>query len=167
MIRASSSALKTHGLETASPQAQLAAYLTLSAMASPQPDWYRESRAVWPSAEDFKACMIAWSAESELEVLREWAPPGAKGPLERLLVDLAKDGGDVGHLWEGKEGEEGWREEWIYHWILVNTRSFHWKPVGVKDGSMVMCPFLDYMNHCPNGLGVSLWWSYRMLMIFC
>jgi len=118
--------------------------------------------------------MLAWSAMDELRTLQDVAPAGVKGPLERLEVDLRRDGETVGHLFrdadaddEVDEGvkmerdesggaDEEWWEDWLYHWILVNTRSFHWKPEGVRVGSMVMCPFLDYMNHCPNGLGVSL-----------
>lgn len=148
----------------ASPQAQLAAHLTIAAQSWPRPEWYVNSRAVWPTPEDFKACMLAWSSKSELEVLKKWVPPGVAKPLERLLLDLDKDGKTVRHLCgeDDVKAQEAWTEEWIYHWILVNTRSFHWKPHGVCEGSMVMCPFLDYMNHCPNGQGVS--WGHTLYL---
>lgn len=174
MIKTSSQFLKKNKLQKASPQAQLAAYLTLASRQTPEPpEWYSQSRAVWPTLEDFRACMLAWSEVGDLEVLKECAPPSILSPLERLLLDLRKDEGAVEHLrieaeaQTGTDDENGveengeeeakrsWAEEYVYHWILVNTRSFHWKPHGVREGSMVMCPFLDYMNHCPNGHGVS------------
>ncbi|KAF1344683.1 hypothetical protein BDV97DRAFT_402455 [Delphinella strobiligena] len=175
MIKTSLQFLKTNKLQKASPQAQLAAYLTLASRQTPEPpEWYVQSRAVWPTPEDFRACMVAWSEVGELDVLKECAPPSILSPLERLLLDLRKDEGAVEHLRieaetqtgaddenGGEENGEGeakssWTEEYVYHWILVNTRSFHWKPHGVREGSMVMCPFLDYMNHCPNGHGCTV-----------
>lgn len=172
MIKSSPSFLKKHTLLKASPQAQLAAYLTLASREEPQqPEWYTQSRAVWPTPDDFRACMLAWSSGEELESLKGVAPPSILSPLERLLLDLQKDREAVGHLMPtsgeadstgGIVGDEvdddkaSWEQGFIYHWILVNTRSFHWKPHGVREGSMVMCPFLDYMNHCPNGKGCTV-----------
>lgn len=154
MIKSDSSFLKKHALHKVSPQAQLAAYLTVASQSDPRPEWYESSRAVWPTPDDFKECMLAWSEPEELVVLRRNAPPSILSPLERLLLDLKKDVDAVAHLHVEGQGEGNWSDDYLYHWILVNTRSFHWKPEGVKEGSMVMCPFLDYMNHCPNGHGV-------------
>lgn len=152
MIKTNINFLKRQKLQKASPQAQLAAHLTLASRVAPCPDWYQNSRAVWPTPEDFKACMLAWSDPEEMDVLTKCAPPSILSPLERLLSDLRKDVKAVEHL--HTPDDAAWVDEYTYHWILVNTRSFHWKPEGVKEGSMVMCPFLDYMNHCPNGHGV-------------
>ncbi|KAL1301604.1 hypothetical protein AAFC00_005833 [Neodothiora populina] len=174
-------------LKSASPQAQLAAYLTLAARESPAPPvWYQRSESVWPSFDDFRSCMIALGDDArEVEVLKRNAPPGVLRPLERLEQDLERDLRDVAGLFsvaatetQGRDGsgvknekEHGeqevngkvtsssdpeWKQSFVYHWILVNTRSFHWKPHGVREGSMVMCPFLDYMNHCPNGQGCTV-----------
>lgn len=170
-----------------SPQAKLSAYLTLTSLqlnpkagsptrSSPQPpkpetpEWYVRNRSVWPTPQDFRKCMIAWSAPPELAQLKSLSPPSIRNPLDRLLQDLQRDIGSVAHLFAGQSSgggkaptpaspgqvqDEAWYEEFVYHWMLVNTRSFHWKPHGVGEGNMVMCPFLDYMNHCPNGTGVS------------
>lgn len=43
-----------------------------------------------------------------------------------------------------------------YYWAIVNSRSFHWKPPGSKPGYMVLCPFIDYLNHGPSGTGVNV-----------
>ena len=37
--------------------------------------------------------------------------------------------------------------------MIVNSRSFSWKPPHLKVGEMVMCPFIDLMNHGSTGSG--------------
>ena len=54
---------------------------------------------------------------------------------------------------KGEEDMIRYRDD-LYHWTIAHTRSFAWKPAGSKEGKMVMCPFLDYMNHCASGDGV-------------
>ena len=49
-------------------------------------------------------------------------------------------------------------EDYAYHWLVVNTRSFYFELPGATstayEDRMVMCPFVDYFNH--NDHGVSL-----------
>lgn len=129
MIKPDVAQLKKHKLQKASPQAQLAACLSLAARA--ESEWYRASRAVWPTKEDFRGCMIAYSAaKEEVRQLTTFAPPSVRRPLERLLLDLEKDVEATKQVCGADE------DDFLYHWILVNTRSFHWKPTGVKNGAM-------------------------------
>ncbi|GAB7356010.1 hypothetical protein MBLNU459_g6634t1 [Dothideomycetes sp. NU459] len=148
MIKPNPSLIKKNKLLKASPQAQLAACLSLEADQDSQR--YRASKAVWPTPQDFQSCMVAYSSHGEVAMLIDHAPPSVRKPLDRLLLDMKKDVEAVEHLF-GSDNEQ-----YLYHWLLVNTRSFHWKPTGVKNGAMVMCPFLDYMNHCPNGEGCTV-----------
>ncbi|KAI4726787.1 SET domain-containing protein [Aureobasidium sp. EXF-10728] len=150
MIKPDLAALRKHKLTKLSSQAQLAAYLTLE-WKSRSPT-YVASRPAWPTPEDFASCMLAWSPKDELEgVLRKWAPPSVQKPLDRMLSDLKRDIESVKHM--HAPDDEAFEREFLYHWMLVNTRSFHWKPQGVSQGAMIMNPALDYMNHCPNGQG--------------
>ena len=103
--------------------------------------------ATWPSAEDFEASMpLCWTSE----FVDRYLPESALGPIQRQRADYARD-------WEAVKGFcelKGWSEEvWRYYWCIVNSRSFHWKPPGGKAGSMVLCPFVDYLNHAPTGEG--------------
>ncbi|KAI5208599.1 SET domain-containing protein [Aureobasidium subglaciale] len=150
MIKPELTVLRKHNLTKLSSQAQLAAYLTLEWQS--QSSTYVASRPAWPSPEDFASCMLAWSPEDETEdVLRKWAPPSVQKPLERMLSDLKRDVDSVRHM--HAPDDEAFKQAFLYHWMLVNTRSFHWKPQGVSQGAMIMNPALDYMNHCPNGQG--------------
>lgn len=47
--------------------------------------------------------------------------------------------------------------EYIYYWLIVNTRSFYFDALGgpipkSHDDRMVMCPFVDYFNHNDHGV---------------
>ncbi|TIA23154.1 SET domain-containing protein [Aureobasidium pullulans] len=150
MIKPELPVLRKHKLIKLSSQAQLAAYLTLEWKS--QSSTYVASRAAWPTPEDFASCMLAWSSKDELEdVLRKWAPPSVQRPLDRMLSDLERDIESVKHM--HAPDDQAFEREFLYHWMLVNTRSFHWKPQGITQGAMIMNPALDYMNHCPNGQG--------------
>lgn len=152
MIKPDLAVLRKHKLTKLSSQAQLAAYLTLECRN--QSPTYVASRPAWPTPEDFSACMLAWSSGDELEeVLRKWAPPSVQKPLDRMLSDLKRDIESAKRM--HAPDDEAFTRDFLYHWMLVNTRSFHWKPQGVSQGAMIMNPALDYMNHCPNGRGVS------------
>ncbi|KAH0289148.1 SET domain-containing protein, partial [Aureobasidium melanogenum] len=150
MIKPGLAKLRKHKLTKLSSQAQLAAYLTLEWKS--QSSTYVASRPAWPTPEDFTSCMLAWSPKDELDnLLRKWAPPSVQKPLDRMLSDLKRDIESVEHM--HAPDDEAFKREFLYHWMLVNTRSFHWKPQGVSQGAMIMNPALDYMNHCPNGEG--------------
>lgn len=52
------------------------------------------------------------------------------------------------------------REKYIYHWLVVNTRSFYYVPKGCerpedRNDAMAMCPFADYFNHSDDDNAVS------------
>lgn len=132
----------------ASPQAQL----SLSALAkftatptSSSPN-LQTWQATWPTPQDFATSMpLHWPS-----TLTAHLPPAILAPLERQKADYARD-------WEVVSGfcaEQGWSEETFkYYWCIVNSRSFHFKPSVNRAGSMVLCPFVDYMNHGPTGSG--------------
>ena len=142
MFKPSPRFLKAQSLERASPQAQLAISAMNVAMSddSPLAVW----QATWPSAEDLtQALPMCWTHTE-----RGHLPPSVQQPLARQEEDYRKDWEAVSQICE----VNGWSErEWKYYWQIVNSRSFHWKSSKSKAGSMVMCPFIDYLNHGPSG----------------
>lgn len=144
MFKPDAAFCKRNKLERASPQAKLA-LSALKASKAPKSQlgiW----EATWPTNEDFVASMpLCWPEE-----LSKYLPEGARSPLQRQQADYARDWEAVRELCK----EHGWTEEvWRYYWCIVNSRSFHWKPPAGRAGSMVLCPFIDYMNHAPTGKG--------------
>lgn len=134
--------LKQHRLEQSSPQAQLA----ISAMGackspdSPLASW----QATWPTARDFWRSMpMCWE-----QSYRDSLPHSVLHPLERQLDDYRKDWTAVQSVCDSNAWAES---DFKYFWMIINSRSFHWKPPKGRSGSMVMCPFIDYMNHGPTG----------------
>ncbi|KAK0256642.1 hypothetical protein LTS16_006628 [Friedmanniomyces endolithicus] len=129
-------------LTNASPQAQLAVSLLVDCIAA-QPTistW----AATWPTDVDFEHSMpLRWP-----ESLRDLIPPPVEQPLRRQEEDLLKDLNSVHDFLAASELSD---DDFRYYWFIVNSRSFHWKPSGGKVGSMVMCPFIDYINHAPSG----------------
>ena len=97
---------------------------------------------------------LCW-ADAEQAML----PEGEIRVLERQRGEFERDWAVVREVVEG----EGWeKREWRYYWLVLNSRSFHWKPGGVGregmgrgkgKGMMVLCPFADYINHGPTGTG--------------
>lgn len=130
----------------ASPQAQLAVSIAqeCSKEDSPILTW----KATWPTFGDIKASMpLFWSEE-----LRCHLPHSVQQPLERQIADFEKD---KAVLKEFDDLTDGWAgEPFEYYWAIVNSRSFHFKPAGARPGFMVLCPFIDYMNHGPDKTGV-------------
>jgi hypothetical protein len=129
-------------LTTASPQAQLAvsAMLAFGRANSSLKVW----QTVWPTVDEFKQGMpMYWPPE-----LHGYLPPPVQQPLVRQLSDYDKDWTAAQALCRRRGFEE---EEFKYYWAIVNSRSFHWKPPQKKIGVMVMCPFIDYLNHGPTG----------------
>lgn len=142
MFKPNTKFLKQHRLDRASPHAQLAISATAVYRA---PDtslacW----EATWPTREDFWASLpLCWTDAERTDL-----PPSVLHPLERQLDDYRKDWAAVRDVCEA----EGWdEEEFRYYWMIVNSRSFHWKPPRGRAGVMVMCPFIDYINHGPTG----------------
>lgn len=52
------------------------------------------------------------------------------------------------------------REQYLYYWLLVNTRTFYHERPGknkkttLRDDRMALCPFADYFNHADADEGV-------------
>lgn len=158
MIRPTPSKISQLNLKDASPQAQLAGLLNAGSECS---DAYEACSQVWPTASDFQSCMLFFPSCTMSQIEPEAIPFAVKKPLERLRRDFERDAAATGVLLQWPLSLEALEEElskaadqYRLHWTIANTRSFHWKPPGLSTGQMVICPFLDYMNHCPSGQGV-------------
>ena len=144
MFKPDSDLLKREGLDRTSPQAQLAvsAMLAFGRADSSLKLW----ESVWPTVSQFKASMpMCWTTVSHQHL-----PPSVHQPLERQLADYRKDWNAVRVLCMNRGFSE---EDFKYYWMIVNSRSFHWKPLRGNGGVMVMCPFIDYINHGPTKTG--------------
>ncbi|KAK5117430.1 hypothetical protein LTR85_008815 [Meristemomyces frigidus] len=142
MFKPNARFLKIHSLDRASPHAQLAISLTAVANSdgAPLAAW----QATWPTAEDFRQTLpLCWTKKH-----RNCLPASVQQPLERQEEDYRKDW----HFVSDCCADHDWSEQdFKYFWMIVNSRSFHFKPPRGRPGSMVMCPFIDYMNHGPSG----------------
>lgn len=141
MFKPNSKLLEEAGLKNASPQAQLA----VSAMFEfSEPE---SAFATWlpclPTFEDFEQSMPILSYEP----IRDYLPLPVLQPLERQEADYSRDEADVQDFVTQRDLKHHFR----YWWLIVNSRSFHWKSPKAKGGVMVLCPFIDYMNHAPTG----------------
>lgn len=149
MLQPSASVIESLGLKSASPQAQLAASLT-ALYQSGVSESYKACSAVWPTPADFESSLLWLPPVPEfIDRARSILPYTLQKPLERVQSDFERDMA----VWKPEYDDA--RERHVYHWTIANTRSFHWKPAGRAKGCMVVCPVLDYMNHCANGQGVS------------
>ncbi|KAK5164335.1 uncharacterized protein LTR77_010031 [Saxophila tyrrhenica] len=145
MFKPDAKLLEREKLQSASPQAQLA-FSAMFACKPPEGNTGWETKPwtdVWPTVGDFTASMpIYWRKED-----CEFLPPTARPHLKRQESDYDRD-------WDSVEDSctaLGYDEKaFKYYWTIVNSRSFHWKPPRGK-GVMVMCPFVDYLNHGPTG----------------
>jgi hypothetical protein len=136
--------LRREGVSSTSPQAQLA---FSAALAFNSPDTgFKIWRDVWPTRDDLEQCMPMCWPTSHTELL----PSSAQQPLSRQLADFNKDWLQVRMTCVSHHIS---RDGFKYFWMIVNSRSFHWKPSHSSGGMMVMCPFIDYMNHGPTGSG--------------
>lgn len=143
MFKPDAKMLRREGLLQISPQVQLA--VSLLAENEIGEPFLKVWKATWPTDSDFKASMpMRWSEETT-----DLLPPSVDQPLQRQRDDFKKDV-DAVDAWLLKS--ELTHEQFCYYWSIVNSRSFHWKPPRGKGGGfMVMCPFIDYMNHSPSG----------------
>jgi hypothetical protein len=144
MFKPDAAMLRREGLRAASPQAHLAVS-AMFAFGNPE-SGLKIWRDEWPSNESFEHCMpMCWPTP-----LRELLPHPVQQPLSRQLADLEKDWREVRSVCL----KHGFTEDdFKYYWMIVNSRSFHWKPPHSRGGMMVMCPFIDYMNHGPTDSG--------------
>ena len=162
MFNPDASLLQREKLDRASPQAQLAvsAMATFQEAKSPMKLWEQ----VWPSRDSFEQSMpMCWPRP-----LQQLLPPSVHQPLERQVADYRKDWSAASDFCDKHDCSE---RDFRYYWMIVNSRSFHWKLPRGKTGSMVLCPFIgrlvliflqcmelsltfvDYMNHGPMGSG--------------
>ncbi len=51
------------------------------------------------------------------------------------------------------------RDEYLYYWLAINTRSFYYVRPGstqtgviISNDCMALCPFIDYFNHSDSGV---------------
>lgn len=146
----------THASEKASPHIQLAASIMTECekdSGSPYNTW----KATWPNLRDFESSMPLFWNKNLIDLL----PPSVKQPLERQLEDWRRDEKffrttKTLSTADPQSPLARKKKTLQYYWAIVNSRSFHFKPPGTKPGFMVLCPFLDYMNHGPSGTGVNV-----------
>ena len=135
-------------IDKPSPQAHLAVSMMVACFKKDSD--YETWQKTWPTQEDFESSMpLFWSDE-----MCEFLPESVKQPLGRMREDYERDlkfcKRSLSTLMRGLE------QDFKYFWAIVNSRSFHFKPPGAKPGFMVLCPFVDYMNHGPTGTGVKV-----------
>ncbi|KAK4495468.1 hypothetical protein PRZ48_013799 [Zasmidium cellare] len=135
--------------QKASPQVQLA--MSIMQECRKPESQYHKWKATWPTPEELLPTLpLFWS-----KTLQSHLPPSLQQPLERQRLDYEKDL-STARSFANEAGVELDEEDFKYHWSIVNSRSFHFKPPGARPGFMVLCPFVDYMNHGPSGTGVKV-----------
>ncbi|KAF2163088.1 hypothetical protein M409DRAFT_57762 [Zasmidium cellare ATCC 36951] len=133
--------------QKASPQVQLA--MSIMRECRKPESQYHKWKATWPTAEELLPTLpLFWS-----KTLQSHLPPSLHQPLERQRSDYEKDLATA-RSFAREAGLEWEDDDFKYYWSIVNSRSFHFKPPGARPGFMVLCPFVDYMNHGPSGTGV-------------
>lgn len=124
--------ISVHGL--------LAADLAMDNSATTAP-W----RAVMPTRQDFKESMpLMWDPN-----LQALLPLTSKTLLENQKRKLSKDWASTYKCFPDLV-----YEDYLYHWLVVNTRTFHYtsssrqsKKPSNPDDCMALNPFADYFNH--------------------
>ncbi|KAI9675006.1 MAG: hypothetical protein M1817_001412 [Caeruleum heppii] len=138
--------ISVHGL--------LAATLTRNALLPPAEQQWREWRAVWPSWEDLGGMPITWDEE-----VTDMCPWAVKDILRIQRKKLDEDyRAALAHL----PDEKMEKRAYMYHWLIVNTRTFYYvgpgmqskkkkaRPV-IRDDCMALCAWGDYFNHADEG----------------
>lgn len=141
MFKPDFAAMQRLEIQHASPQAKLAMSVILAFRpGAPIATW----QDTWPVVSEFEASMPAfWDP-----LIARHLPPSAQTALQRQLADYEKDWRLCEeHIAALKISEEQFR----YFWMIVNSRSFHWAPPRPRSGFMVLCPFIDYINHTATG----------------
>lgn len=138
--------LRKHDLERVSSQAKLAmSALVHFTEESERSIW----KSTWPTKHDFEGCMPLYWNRSIVNTM----PKCMSTPFERQASDYEKDW----HACSAASSKLGHTEaDFRYFWMIVNSRSFHWAPPRKQPGYMVLCPFIDYMNHGPTGSGCTV-----------
>lgn len=158
----------------------LAAYLALcpGALTTLEP-WV----TVWPTREEFKATMpIAWpqsisGLSNDILTDRrragdpypQFLPPALAGARKSATVSGTERTGLLPHQSRKFRKDFGMvktvypaadLEEYMYFWLVVNTRTFYYVPPGRKapsnpDDAMALCPFGDLFNHSSTGVSLT------------
>lgn len=146
---------------------------------------YSVWKASWPSFQELQESMpILWSevlgesskplnctdCNANVENLSSFLPPSIGGKWRQLTGDsqLQRERGMLSR--QAKKLKADWGivskvfpdrtlAHFIYHWLIVNTRSFYFdalkgEPPENHDDRMVLCPFVDYFNHQDHGVSV-------------
>jgi hypothetical protein len=121
----------------------------MSAMTAPESE-YLVWKNTWPTPDDFTSTLpLFWG------IWADYLPESIQGPLKRQREEFDLD-------WEFvQEAMKIMKKEWSkrefeYYWAIVNSRSFHYDQKSGKLGAMVLCPFIDYLNHGPTGSGAEV-----------
>lgn len=139
-------------ITTALPNATVHAILSTSLCLDTSADllpW----RGVFPSKADIHAALpICWPAE-----LRALLPSSASAILARQSAKFNKDWALVEAAFPNSE--QITKEDFLYSWLLVNTRTFYHTTRKTeklpREDHMVLQPVADLFNHSPNGSTVS------------
>ena len=147
--------------------------------------------AVWPTLQDFKESMpILWPEElkdripretSSTRSITEYTSPSKTPRNTRSFLGkrstayddpeyqgpLAQQENKFEKCFQALKGvfPDADRTEYCYYWLIVNTRSFYYLPLGAdspkeRNDAMALCPFADYFNHTDDGF-VSLFLTLR------
>ena len=84
------------------------------------------------------------------KLLKDWAAV-KKSRLTQSRIFKPVDG----------ESIDGVDETFLYHWCIVNTRSFYFmldgeEPPKNSDDAMILCPVIDIFNHTEKNLGMDV-----------
>lgn len=173
MIFANRNFIKAHPvLQAAQPQAQLASFLGY--MHAHHRAEYQVYSACWPSLRECQGMLLWWSLRSQsAATIRPYMPQSLANALGSATSEWTEDSHYMIAARKGYEAEPkgGASELDLYHWIIANTRSFSFDMNrGSKKQRSVMCPTLDFMNHCSSAHGetqyagvcfliIREWWS--------
>lgn len=126
-------------------------------------------RKTWPRREDFEGSMpIIWAESLRgLKPDQTLLPPSISGTWNTFQKRKAECSYDSSHQnllpKQEKRLQDAWErvifvfpetdwETFSYHWLIVNTRSFHYlmpgeEPPEDRNDAMALLPFADYFNH--------------------
>jgi hypothetical protein len=124
--------------------------LTVDMCLESSPD-FTKWRGVFPSEEDINSSMpINWASE-----LQQLLPLPARNLLQTQQTKFEKDWAAVSQSF----GASVSREDYLYSWMLVNSRTFYYVTPKTekfhRDDRMVLQPVADLFNHSAQGCSVA------------
>jgi hypothetical protein len=106
-------------------------------------------KAVFPTMQDFASTPLLWDPK-----LQELLPGPASTMLSKQKIKLEKDWKVVSAAFPAIE-----RKEYVYAWLLVNSRTFYYVTPATekysRDDRMVLQPVADLFNHADDGCSVT------------